>query len=152
MYLLPPDYWPQFSYADFREYTIDGSFSVNGITSYTFSKGFNYIQKQFDINGKTYVMIGIDGALSIPGTQKSILISSPHDFEDPVGQKTISKVLEPGIDDDGIWDLGKMTLTGDNTAIDVDFNHGTTKGNAVFSSGSLGNWTVNNWQDALAPF
>ena len=152
MYLLPPDYWPQLSYTDFRDYTIDGSFSVNGTTSYTFSKGFNYIQKQFDINGKTYVMVGIDGALSIPGSQTSILISSPHDFEDPVGQKTINKVLELGIDDDGIWDLGKMTLTGDNTAVDVEFNHGTPKGNAVFSSGILGNWTVNDWQDSLAPF
>jgi len=151
MYLLPPDYRPQLFSADFRDYTIDGSFSVNGTTSYTFSKGFHYIQKQLDINGKTYVMIAVDGVLSIPNRQGFVLISSPKDFENPEhlldpSKDTISKIFVPGNFDNGIWAIGNMTLSGENTAVYVNFNHGK----ATFT-GDLGSWLVDNWQDILDP-
>ena len=121
--ILPVAAGLTYSPRDFRDYTLGGSFSIDG-NVYTFGDGFHYVQQE--------TLISIDGTLSIPGLNGSVAIDTPDD---------IIRSSE------GIWTSGKMSITSEDS-VDVEFHE---DGSAVFT-GDLGSWSVNNWQYALAPY
>jgi len=128
----------------FRDYTVGGSFSVDGNT-YTYANGFNYQQKEYsfiiDDDPVTLTMIFIEGDLMVPGTDGFIDVDTPDDYwNDPIGSGTIIR------NDDGIWTSGMMTLIAGNE-VHVDFDNGI----ADFT-GDLREWSVAGWQDELEPF
>ena len=130
-----------YGYPGFRDYTLGGNFSIDGDT-YTFGSDFHYRQDQWSYNEDgqivTRILVMIDGTLSVPGVDGSVVIETPDDVIDPVGSKTITRNL------DGIWTSGEMTITSENSVV-VEFNE---DGSASFDNG----WDpVPDWQDELDP-
>jgi len=126
--ILPVDPGLTYTPRDFRDYTLGGSFSIDG-NEYTFD-GFHYVQ-ELDTS-ETLTLVLIDGTLSIPGLDGSVTIDTPYD------------VIRSS---DGIWTSGEMTLSGVEYDVDVEFENGTAN-----FSGDLGPWPEDNWQDVLAPY
>ena len=138
---------------DDRDYTLGGSFTING-HSYYVTDGFRYLQQQLSyvVNSTTTtrLLVSIAGSLRVPGMSEAVTIATPYSTTDPVGTKTIYK-LGTGSTNTGIWEAGQMSVTGNLGGTTTSQTATFTSGTAAFSGG-LGSWTVTSWQDALAPF
>ncbi|MEN6474868.1 MAG: PKD domain-containing protein [Syntrophaceae bacterium] len=138
---------------DNRDYTLGGSFKINGNTYYV-TDGFRYLQQQINyvVNSTTTtrLLVSIAGSLRVPGMSSVVTIATPYSTTDPVGTKTIYK-LGTGSTNTGIWEAGQMSVTGNLGGTTTTQTASFTSGTAAFSGG-LGSWTVTSWQDALAPF
>lgn len=129
--IFPVDLDLNYQPRDFRDYTLGGSFSIDG-NEYTFV-GFHYEQLYDPIENLTSVLI--DGALSIPGLNGSVTIDTPYD------------VIRSS---DGIWTSGEMTLT-DNIYAEFTYDDVYDVETANFSA-DLVSWDVDYWQDDLEPY
>lgn len=125
--------------SDFRDYTLSGTFAING-NKYSFpSTGMRYRQWQYDYSGVTRYPLALNGTLQTPDVSSAIAISSPEDTTDPIGSGTILRSLT------GIWTSGQMSI-GKTTKVNASFNNGVCD-----FTGDLGPWSVSNWQNVLKP-
>lgn len=144
-----------FYFYDFRNYTLGGSFSIDGDT-YTFDNGFHYRQDQWCYNEGGQVvsksLVIINGTLSLSGFDGFVAIGTPEDIINPVDSKTIIRNDDSDDDiPDGIWIFGKMTITSANS-VNVEFNYDEVNGiSSADFTGDLGSWTVGDWQNELDP-
>ena len=138
---------------DNRDYTLGGSFTINGNTYYV-TDGFRYLQQQLSyvVNSTTTtrLLVSIAGSFRVPGMSQAVTISTPYSTTNPVGTGTIYK-LGTGSTNTGIWEAGQMSVTGNLGGTTTTQTATFTSGTAAFSGG-LGSWSVTSWQDALAPF
>lgn len=138
---------------DNRDYTLGGGFTING-NAYQFGTGFHYVQQPFTylVNNVSTprVLVGINGSLAVPGMTNPVSIQTPFDTVDPVGSSTIFK-LGSSSGNNGIWEAGRMTMTGNFGGTTATQTATFTSGSSAFN-GDLGAWSVNAWQDALATF
>jgi len=137
--LIPLDIVGMDYESEFRDYTLGGSFAVDG-QEYLFNPGFRYQQQELVVEDVTYVVLLINGEIQVPGIDGFVLIETPQDLITPLDGKTIVR------DSSGILTSGSMTLSAGNT-IEIEFD----SGRADFS-GDMGSWSVDNWQDTLEPF
>lgn len=152
-YMIPSARRASSEQYDFRDYTLGGSFTVNGNT-YQIGSGFRYIEQPYTytVNGvsTTRVLVSVNGSLRVPGMSSAVTISTPYNTADPVSSKTIFK-LGSSSSNTGIWEAGQMSVAGNLGGTNTTQTATFTGGTAAFSGG-LGSWTVTGWQDALAPF
>lgn len=154
MDFLPAEY--RVSSADMRDYTLGGGFTMNGL-AYAFTDGFHYQQKQYDYIvdsvRKTFVMTALNGSLMVPGMSTPVTIKSTLDVTDPIGTDTIVTHVYENSTLYDVWTMGLLnisgSLAGTSASVDVTFD----QGKATFSSSAFDeDWTVDDWQEALAPF
>ena len=127
---------PKKTYPDLRDYTIGGSFTING-KPFSFVDGFMYQQEQID----TYVMMSANGQMSVPGLASKFLVSSTLNTINPETNYTIiTHVYERGAWSSD-WRSGTLIL-GDTSAV---FDNGS-----VTFTGGAGSWTVPDWKTALS--
>jgi hypothetical protein len=139
------------TYADNRDYTVGGSFTIND-KKFSFANDFSYKQKQYDYikNNKnvTYIMMSANGWVSVPGLDGNISVSSSLDIIDPVTTGTIITHIFENSAWSSDWLSGKLAFTtsaGDTSAV---FNDGSV----TFTSGGAAPWTVDPWKTDLNPW
>ncbi len=152
-YMIPAARRASSEQYDFRDYTLGGSFTING-NAYQIGSGFRYIQQPFTytVNGvsTSRVLVSVNGSLRVPGMSSVVTVSTPFNTTDPVGSNTIFK-LGTSSSNTGIWEAGQMSVAGNLGGTNTTQTATFTSGTAAFSGG-LGSWSVTGWQDALAPF
>jgi len=138
---------------DNRDYTLGGSFKINGNT-YQIGSGFRYLQQPYTytVNGVSTprVLVSINGSLAVPGMSSTVTIKTAFNTTDPVSSNTMFK-LGSSSSNTGIFEAGQMSVSGNLGGTSTTQTATFTSGTAAFSGG-LGSWTVTGWQDALAPF
>ncbi len=138
------------NYADFRDYTIVGSFTINDKT-FSYASGFTYLQKEYSYNrsGKivSYIMMSANGQVSVPGLDGYVTVSSVLNTTDPVANGTIiTHVFEDSLWSDD-WVSGRLLFTaaaGETLAV---FN---TDNSVTFTQGT-DSWKVDAWKTGIDP-
>ena len=105
-----------------KDYTINGGFAIDG-NSYK----YNTVKYNHVLSSQA---VSVSGSIVIPEIGAPLKISS-------------SDVKENA----GIWNAGKITIKGASNTVTAQL----AADKSVSFSGSLGSWTVANWQDELNP-
>jgi hypothetical protein len=144
---LPSDHNLGTSYADFRDYTIGGSFTINTDKEFSFADGFRYKQEQHDYNNISSTIMSANGKVGVPGLDGYVVVSSVLNALDPFTNSTIiNHVFEIG-DWTNNWVSGTLLFTGTNSETQAVFDNGSV----TFDNGT-DSWDVANWRTALKPF
>jgi hypothetical protein len=148
---LPSDFTPVTLYADYRDYTFGGSFTIKTIDNteqkYSFADGFNYKQEQWDyIQTSSSTIISINGQLGVPGLEGYIAVSSAFNAQDPFTSTTIISHVFENSDWSNDWVSGKLVFNGTDSETQAVFKNGSV----AFTSGSV-SWNVDNWITELNP-
>ena len=151
--IVPFIYGEMPQYADHRDYTLGGVFSVDG-EAYAFAAGagtsdagFSYRQRSYRYKeGDVFVdrtLLMLEGALSVPDLDGLVSVTSPDDITD--GYLTSGTIFRNAA---GYWEGGHVSLQGlESENVRVDFGLDAPDTERADFSGDLGDWSVDDWQD-----
>ncbi|GEM_PF-2020464 len=117
---------------DNRDYTLSGTFSLNGNTYIFTDVTYRQWHYNFDVDGNT--LVAVNGTIKTPDVSRAVNVSSATNPGSIV--RNIS----------GTWMSGLMNFAESTTAIQANFISGTCN-----FTGTLGPWSVAGWQDSLEP-
>lgn len=162
MHILPIDYLMEaigYSYdmsgiADYQLYTLTGTFKLND-TTYDFSNGMKYGQLQID-QGTSYDgrYIALDGMINDVDVYSLGAEVLDGDISALVTKLINNKASLADVikrDDNGLWQSGTLTLTGDKNHADVSFAIDGTVSVATIALSDGGTSTVSDWMNLLDP-
>jgi hypothetical protein len=150
---LPSDYNLGTSYADCRDYTVGGSFTIKKIGTsdqkFLFADGFNYKQEQWDyIQTSSSTIMSANGQLGVPGLDDYVKVSSVLNAQDPFTSATIISHVFENSDWSNDWVSGKLVFNGIDSVTETQAAF--KDGSVIFNSG-YDTWKVDNWRTALNP-
>jgi hypothetical protein len=143
---LPSDLNLGTSYADFRNYTIGGSFTINTDNKFSFADGFRYKQEQWDYNNVSSTIMSANGKVGVPGLDGYVTVSSVLNAQDPSTYSTIINHIFENGDWSNDWVSGKLIFSGTDSETQAVFDNGSV----TFTNDS-DSWDVDNWRTALDP-
>lgn len=117
---------------DNRDYTLSGTFSLNGNTYIFTDVTYRQWHYNFDVDGNT--LVAVNGTIKTPDVSRAVNVSNATNPGSIV--RNIS----------GTWMSGLMNFAESTTAIQANFISGTCN-----FTGTLGPWSVAGWQDSLEP-